>query len=218
MVARPDSTEAILADLLRRVSDLETAERLTNASMKAGRLRVLDADGVTRVEIGTLSDWGNGDGDYGVAVLTPTGQPILVVDQDGQFAPWTPLTFSPLQKLTGELGFMLRDTTTFNDFARADVWVTAKTFRYDLQLDPLAAGSMEWQIVADPFTATPTTVIVSGTEAPGSSIQRAGNIDLTSFFGADVVGAMYSFKVQAKRTGGSGAVGVRFNTAPILRP
>lgn len=63
MVARPDDLSRIVADLLRRVRDLETVARMPNASLRGGAFRVLDeSTGDERVRLGEL------DGEYGLFV------------------------------------------------------------------------------------------------------------------------------------------------------
>lgn len=63
-IARVEDLAAIVANLERRVADMETAARMKNASQKGGAFRILDAlTGDERVRLGLLDD-----GSYGLNV------------------------------------------------------------------------------------------------------------------------------------------------------
>jgi len=203
-----------VVELERQVNDLHQRASMRSAEMRGGGFRVTDEEGNVRVELGTLSNWGNGAGDYGFAVLTPEGRPVSIVNQDGQFVPYTSMAFTTLYGLD-QFGFATRDTTTFEDFFRSDAWVTAPIFRYDLQIETGSAASVQWEITTAVYGGGPTqTVIASGSVAVDS--QQAGVVDLRSVLGSDVVGRGFIFRFRAKRTGGSGAIGLRHNAPPLL--
>lgn len=208
----------MVADLQRQVRDLQTASRMTNTSQRGGTFRVLDDNGNARVELGALSDWGNGNGDYGIAVLTPDGRPLFLVDQDAQHKPWSVLIFLPYFGLN-DFGFAVRDTTSYEDFMAATQLVTAPFFHWNLFIEPAASSSADWRIQATIAGTVGWVTIASGNALAGAWRPELGSVDLrTSGLGADVVGRNVDYRVQMKRNGGSGQVGFRFNFPPVLRP
>lgn len=217
-IPRPDDLGPLIADLLRRVRELETAAGMKNTSMRGGAFRVLDENSNVRVELGTLGDWGNGAGDYGIAVLTPQGRPLFLVDQDAQHVPWGVLIFLPHFGLNA-FGFVVRDTTVYEDFMAATQLVTAPFFHWNLFIDPASSASVDWQIQATIAGSVGWVTIAGGNALTGAWRSSIGSIDLrTTGLGSDVVGRNVDYRVQLKRNGGSGQVGFRLNFPPVLRP
>jgi len=135
-----------------------------------------------------------------------------------------------------DFGFTSFNTTSFLDFFRADVNLTAPILQYDIQVtntyETTAVTSIEWQISAQgyfdtgsgPFT--PVVVVDSGSATAaeltaGSGFKQfQGRVDVTdpSFLGPEALFRMVRFDFECKRTGGSGdGAALRMVHPPILR-
>jgi len=143
---------------------------------------------------------------------------------------WRGVTFPSVSLgVQRDFSFTSFDTTSFLDFFRSDVLLTAPLLDYDLQTwnfwEATAVTSIEWQITAshyfDPGVPVTTAVVASGQSlAPGDAEQFQGTVDISdpSNLGPAALFRFVRFDLEAKRTGGSGeGAAIRWVRPPILR-
>jgi hypothetical protein len=144
---------------------------------------------------------------------------------------WRTVTFPavPLGNPENQ-GFNTIDTTTYEDFFRADVLLTAPILNYDIQVsnawETTAVTSIEWRIQAGAYftDGSPFSFVTvdSGQwlAAAPAITQFSDFVDLTdpSLLGPAALFRLVRIDFEAKRTGGSGpGAGLRLVRPPILR-
>lgn len=119
---QPDSIGTVLKDLLRRMKIVETSPQLTQASIKDGALRVLDADFDERVKVGRLDADLDGDteDDYGFVIFDEAGDWALLGTKQGVFVR------GAMQGGTIDIGGA--DATSFHVDAAGRLWLGAALF------------------------------------------------------------------------------------------
>lgn len=118
-----------------------------------------------------------------------------------------------------DFGFSTIDTTTYSDLFRADVYLTAPILAYDVQLTHVSGvvpTSIEWQITLHEYFSGGTTAVVAGGSGTiGTQFQ--GRVNLLDFVSVKNMNRLVRFDVEAKRTGGTGDIGIRLVRPLILR-
>lgn len=104
----PDYILRKIATLEREVRELKAARRLEAATIKAGSLRVVDAAGELKVQVGLLPD-----GSYGLAAVNPDGQTVTLAT----------LAFGPVTASTPAL--QACTSSSYGDLATVGPTVTA---------------------------------------------------------------------------------------------
>lgn len=137
----------------------------------------------------------------------------------------------PLQAVR-DFGFTSLDTTSYADFFRADVLLTAPILDYDIQTwnfwESSAVTSIEWRITAgayfDDGSPFSTVTVASGSSSAatwsGGAEQFSAQVDVTSasLLGPAALFRLVRFDFECKRTGGSGdGAALRLVRPPILR-
>lgn len=118
-----------------------------------------------------------------------------------------------------DFGYSSIDSTSYTEVFRADVWVTAPTLDYDIQISDAFSTStptsIEWRIqVTDEQSTAAVAASGSGTGAD----QFSATVDVTDFLGAAILYRPLRIDLEIKRTGGSGDVAIRQVRPFILRP
>lgn len=201
MVARPDNLESIVADLLRRVGDLETAERLTNAAMTDGRIRVLDSAGTVRLEIGLLST-----GEFGINAFNADGVRTFTVGDNGLvrpamiLAPFDTFDLAPPRSTTG---------ASFGSLFQANApFVVADGFAMSVNVgsDVGTTGELRVQIVSASGNVTSSVFSITSGLGGGGGGTGPKVLKWTHGLTLGQNDLTVGVQVQLRRTGGAGNV------------
>lgn len=176
-----------LADIKRRLANLETARRLDNASF-SGRLRSIGPNGEDRVIIGDL-----GGGIYGARFLDENGAVMFQVDQQGFRNPYL-----AVHTHDSDQGYAYNGAT----WANTRWWMTMETVSHRglaVRMSCFTEAGVTGQIrLINTWTGATTNAISFG---PGGGFQDG---IFRWLHGLPIGFGPYRIIVQAQRTGGSG--------------
>lgn len=209
-----ETLETRLKAMEERLLKLETAPRAPHTSVQNGSFTILDDTGKTvakfdrdgfkmydaaavlRLQIGFI-DAGAG---YGVKVFTTVGQSLFEANDDGlRFpalnTPWIP----QIATFTG-LFTPITDAAFVNVYQAEFSQITHLGFASTVTSTSDAGTTGEFRVSADAGGSTSTITVPAGSAGTSQAFEWLHGLNLNS--------GPTSFRVQARRTGGAGAINV----------
>jgi hypothetical protein len=212
----PASLAAELADLKRRLANLERSSALSVSAIQDGRLRILDGDNVEVGRLGKLEDgtYGvafldadgaervrlgqRGGGEFGIAALNDEGTITFDVGNEGLTRPAIMLPISAV----GSTSIVVTNATFTDTYQTFFGAVTHDALRLEVLVQTAVGTTAEVRLTESAGLAqTSAVAIPSGNNSVRTQFNWAPGWTVGDLLNIQV-------KVQARRTSGAGNVNV----------
>jgi hypothetical protein len=199
-----------IADLERRISELETTPALNNAQIAVGTFQAVDAAGNVRVQVGLIPD---GLGTYGFRTLNAAGVELFRTDDRGIVAPGEALQSQPALAMNAN-GEEVDITTALMIDAFVALWsppVGAQGLIVTVPWITDAGTTGAIQLASSGGGNTPTATQALPAASSGTHVAHW-------LHGVPLGTTGVQFAVLAQRTGGAGNVRILIPTVQFIGP
>lgn len=219
-----------LAEIERRLRDLETANPLENATIQDGSLKIRDADRNEIVRVGKL-DPGNEFGlevfdpatgasrlqlgklggtlGNGLQIFSPDGSShtLLVTDDLGMAIPWQLIPLGSPDDI--------RYTTPNTSFVEAflgDFAALSNELSWNIAVSPPSGGSMDVRATLAPIGGSEVTLDTRTYSVAGQDLW-----EFPSAFSESDIGGSFRLRIKVKKNSGTGEASIGIVTHPVNR-